>query len=102
ALARAGEAGGVLEETLETAAEQFDKEAELREKVKAAFTYPIVVIAVAVLVVGFLIFVIIPQFAAFYRAFGAPLPGITMLLIRISDWMLNLWLDLALLAVLES
>ena len=40
ALIRAGEAGGVLDETLETAAEQFDKEAELREKVKNGFRLP--------------------------------------------------------------
>src|SRR5262249_9675289 len=48
ALIRAGEAGGVLDETLETAAEQFDKEAELREKIKAAVTYPIIVVLTAV------------------------------------------------------
>ena len=40
AMVEAGEAGGFLEQTLDVAAEQFDKEAELRENVKAAFVYP--------------------------------------------------------------
>jgi type IV pilus assembly protein PilC len=98
ALIRAGEAGGVLDETLETAAEQFDKEAELREKVKSAFTYPAVVVGTAVFVVGFLVTVIIPQFAAFYAAFNAQLPWLTLLLIRISEVVAMVWADAILFA----
>ncbi|HZO87173.1 MAG TPA: type II secretion system F family protein [Chthonomonadaceae bacterium] len=86
ALIRAGEAGGVLDETLETAAQQFDKEAELREKVKAAVTYPAIVVATAVFVVSIIVFFIIPTFAKVYQDFNAPLPGITLLLIKISQW----------------
>ncbi len=99
ALIRAGEAGGVLDETLDTAAEQFDKEAELREKVKAAFTYPIIVVMTAIFVVGFLIVAIIPQFAKFYDAFHAELPPITRLLIRISEIATNPLGDIAILAI---
>ena len=93
ALIRAGEAGGVLDETLETAAEQFDKEAELREKVKTAFAYPIIVLITAVGVVSFLIIFVIPRFKQFYDAFGAELPAITLSLITISDIFLNIWWD---------
>jgi type IV pilus assembly protein PilC len=100
ALIRAGETGGVLEETLETAADHLDKEAELREKVKAAFTYPLVVLVVAIAVVAFLVFVIIPQFATFYAAFGTQLPAITLLLLRISTWMFNPWFDLTLILII--
>ncbi len=94
ALIRAGEAGGVLDETLETAAEQFDKEAELREKVRSAFTYPIIVVVVAILVVGFLVLVVIPQFASFYASFRAQLPAITMLLLNISKVAMNPYFEL--------
>ena len=96
ALIRAGEAGGVLDETLETAAEQFDKEAELREKVRSAFTYPIIVIVVAILVIGFLVLVVIPQFASFYASFRAQLPAITMLLLNISKVAMNPYFELLL------
>ena len=98
ALIRAGEAGGVLDETLETAAEQLDKEAELREKVKAAFTYPIVVIFVALGVVLFLVTVIIPKFADFYKAFNADLPAPTLILLNISAYLLNPWIDFLVIA----
>lgn len=84
ALVRAGEAGGVLDETLDIAAEQFDKEAELREKVRSAFIYPIIVICVAIFVVGFLILFVIPQFDRVYRAFNAQLPLVTLTLLRFS------------------
>lgn len=96
ALIRAGEAGGVLDETLETAAEQFDKEAELREKVRSAFTYPIIVTVVAVLVVGFLVLVVIPQFASFYASFRAQLPAVTQLLLNISKVAMNPYFELLL------
>src|SRR5262249_15152617 len=49
-LVAAGETGGVLEKTLDIAADQFDREAELREKVKSAFVYPVLVIVACVLV----------------------------------------------------
>ncbi len=99
ALIRAGEAGGVLDETLETAAEQFDKEAELREKVKTAFAYPIIVLVTAVGVVGFLIVFVIPRFKQFYDSFGAQLPAITLSLITLSDMVLNIWWDMIFIAV---
>jgi type IV pilus assembly protein PilC len=100
ALIRAGEAGGVLDETLETAAQQFDKEAELREKIRSAFTYPIIVIVVAVLVIAFLVAFVIPQFASFYKSFNAPLPGVTLLLLQVSQLAVNPWIDLSLLSLL--
>ena len=100
ALIRAGEAGGVLDETLETAAEQFDKEAELREKVRTAFTYPIIVVLAAIGVVAFLIAFVIPQFKEFYKAFNHDLPKVTQLLMDISDLSRNVWADLILLIVL--
>ena len=96
ALIRAGEAGGVLDETLETAAEQFDKEAELREKIKTAFAYPIIVLITAVGVVSFLIVFVIPRFKEFYDAFGAELPAVTLMLLGISDMARNVWWDIGL------
>lgn len=91
ALVRAGEAGGVLEETLETAARQLDKEAELREKVRSAFVYPTLVVAAAVGVVAFLLTFVIPVFANVYTQFNARLPTITLALIATSDFTIHYW-----------
>jgi len=88
---RAGEAGGVLEETLETAAKQLDKEAELREKVRSAFVYPTLVVITAVGVVAFLLTFVIPVFANVYTQFNAQLPGITLALIATSNFTLRFW-----------
>ena len=43
-MVRAGEAGGILDEVLLRIAEQLEKEADLRRKVKSAMTYPIIVL----------------------------------------------------------
>lgn len=90
-LVRAGEAGGVLEDTLETAAIQFDREAELREKVKAAAVYPAIVVIVAVLVVIFMLTFIVPVFAQVYQQFRAELPPITRMLVEMSKFLQRFW-----------
>src|SRR5437867_714142 len=59
-LVAAGETGGVLEQTLEIAADQYDREAELREKVKAAFVYPALVVVASFGVVLFMLLFIVP------------------------------------------
>ena len=91
ALVDAGETGGMLEETLEVAAEQLDKQASMREKVKSAMTYPILVIVASVLVVLFMLVFIVPVFKTVYEQFNAELPSITKLLILMSDVIVNWW-----------
>jgi type IV pilus assembly protein PilC len=91
ALARAGEVAGALDETLHVAAEQLDKEQELREKVKAAFVYPMAVIITAVGVVFFLLTFVVPVFANVYEQFHAKLPAPTLLLVSISKLVRGYW-----------
>ena len=91
-LVQAGEAGGTLDITLETAAVQFNQEADLREKVKSAMTYPILVVIVAVFVVIFMLTVIVPVFAKVYDQFHATLPFITLLLVQVSAVVVHYWL----------
>lgn len=91
ALVNAGETGGVLERTLEIAAEQFDKEAELREKVKAAFVYPVLVFVASIGVVTFMLLFIVPVFARVYKQFNAKLPPVTEALVILSHIVINYW-----------
>ena len=91
ALVEAGEAGGMLEETLEVAADQFDKQATLREQVKSALLYPVIVVVAAVLVVVFMLVFIVPVFKKVYDQFDAVLPGITRMLISMSDVVVDYW-----------
>ena len=91
ALAQAGEAGGVLDQTLEVAADQFDREADLQEKIKAAAVYPTIVMCACVGVVIFMLVFIVPVFATVYKQFNAQLPPLTLMLIAFSDVLLSLW-----------
>ena len=91
ALVQAGETGGVLDQTLEIAAVQFDQEADLREKVKAAFVYPMVVMFASIAVVIFMLVFIVPVFANVYTQFGAQLPPVTQLLVTMSFVIVHYW-----------
>jgi Type II secretory pathway, component PulF len=90
-LAQAGETAGALDDTLQTAAEQLDKEQELREKVKAAFVYPAAVVITAVGVVTFLLTFVVPVFANVYDQFHAKLPPPTLLLVSVSKFIRGYW-----------
>jgi len=91
ALVHAGEIGGVLDQTLATIAENLDKEQELREKVRSAFVYPIVVLVVATAVVSVILLRVIPVFQRVYAQFESQLPGPTLALMRFSDFMVHYW-----------
>ncbi len=84
-LIMAGENSGTLEQTLESAAVQLDGAAELREKLKSALTYPVMVVVAAVLVVIFMLLFIVPAFSKVYEQLNMTLPAITLLLVNISN-----------------
>ena len=91
-LVQAGETGGVLERTLEIAASQYDQEAELQEKVKAAFVYPVLVFVASIAVVLFMLVFIVPVFDKVYKQFHAELPPVTQALVVLSDVVVHYWL----------
>lgn len=62
-LIRAGEVGGVLEESLQRLSHFLEKDVELRRKVKAALTYPVLVAVLATGITLFLVYWFIPQWA---------------------------------------
>ncbi len=97
-MVKAGEAGGVLDEVLVRLAAFLEKELALRQKIKSATTYPILLATAAIAALLFMTVVIIPQFATFFKELGSnaalPLPtqiamGVS-LLIRRFWWMMIL------------
>jgi type IV pilus assembly protein PilC len=82
----AGEAGGVLDLILQRLADFMEKAAKLKKKVIGAMIYPAVVITIAIGVVSMIMIFVIPKFKDIFKDFGAELPGVTKLLLAISDW----------------
>tara|TARA_R110002111_G_scaffold262702_1_gene340348 strand:- start:55647 stop:56906 length:1260 start_codon:yes stop_codon:yes gene_type:complete len=84
-MVKAGEAGGALEVILQRLAEFKERAQSLKKKVQGAMIYPVAVITVAGLIVGFIMYWIIPKFKKIFLDFGTELPGITLMLMGISD-----------------
>ena len=83
-MVEAGEAGGVLDETLRRLAKLQEDVAKLQNQIKGALGYPIAVLFIAILVfLGMTIF-IIPQFADIFKSLGAELPVFTQMLVDLS------------------
>src|SRR5215471_5600962 len=81
----AGEAGGILDTILKRLATYIEKAVKLRGQVKSAMIYPIAVIVIAALVVGVILWKVIPTFAAMFEGLGAELPLPTRIVIALSN-----------------
>ena len=90
-MVRAGEAGGALEVILQRLAEFKEKAQSLKRKIVGAMIYPAAVITVAVGIVSFIMIFIIPKFKKIFEDFDTDLPAMTVMLIDMSDWLLNYW-----------
>ena len=89
-LVRAGETGGFLENSLNSVAANFESEVKLRDTIKSALAYPVIVLIMAlVAVVGMLIF-IVPVFENMFKGLGGTLPVPTQILVELSKVMV--WL----------
>src|ERR1700753_3200822 len=86
---KAGEAGGRLAAILHRLADFKEKAQSLKRRVKSAMVYPAVVITVAVAIVGFILYFIIPKFEAIFKDFGVALPGMTIFLIKASHFIVD-------------
>ena len=90
-MVKAGEAGGALEIILQRLAEFKEKALSLKRKIIGAMVYPVVVIAIAVIILSFIMIFIIPKFKKMFDEFGLQLPQMTKMLIDVSTWMKDYW-----------
>lgn len=86
-MVKVGETGGVLNIILDRIATYAEKSLRLKRKVRSALIYPAVVITMAVLITVGLLVKVVPTFAGIYDSFDAELPGLTLLLISISNFL---------------
>ena len=87
-MAKAGEAGGSLNESLGRLADMLEKGQKLKSKIKSAMTYPTVVLCIAIGITAFLMATVIPQFEKLFKDMlgkNAQLPPITQFVVGISN-----------------
>jgi type IV pilus assembly protein PilC len=91
AMVRAGETGGVLEDSLLRTADQLEKDAALRRQVKAAMIYPSVIISFALIVLLALVAFLVPVFEKVFKDFGGKLPALTRVTVAMSHALTKQW-----------
>ncbi|PID30725.1 pilus assembly protein PilC [Candidatus Saccharibacteria bacterium] len=91
-LIAAGESSGTLDQALDRLAIQQEKEADLNSKIRGAMIYPVVVLVIMVLVVGFMVVKVLPQVKNIYEGMqGQELPLLTRMMLAVSDFVIGFW-----------
>jgi type IV pilus assembly protein PilC len=95
-MVKAGEIGGVLEDSLQRIADQLEKEDALNRQVRSAMVYPSVVVTVALIVMIALVVFVVPVFAGVLKQFaqtssGAQLPAMTQITVDFSHDIISYW-----------
>ena len=90
-MVRAGERGGVLEQTLRRLAEFLEEAQEFRDTLVSALIYPTLLAAVGGAAVAFLMTFVIPRFADIFRDLGSTIPLPTQVLMVTSAWLRRYW-----------
>ncbi|MBT2371090.1 type II secretion system F family protein [Pseudomonas fluorescens] len=94
-LIAAGEQAGALETLLERVAIHLEKSEQLKARIKKAMTYPLAVLMVAAIVSAILLIHVVPQFQGIFAGVDAELPGFTLMIIALSQFMQHAWWALA-------
>ncbi|MCT6698434.1 type II secretion system F family protein [Rheinheimera sp. 4Y26] len=90
-LVKSGEQSGALDRIFDRVATYKEKAEALKSKIKKAMFYPIAVTVVALIVTSILLIFVVPSFAEIFAGFGAELPGFTLFVLGISEWMQSYW-----------
>jgi type IV pilus assembly protein PilC len=88
-MARAGEAGGVLDVVLLRLAIYLEKMEAIKRRVKGALIYPAIVVFVAILVLSLVIIFVVPTFAEVFKDLGTTLPPLTQYIVNLSFFARN-------------
>src|SRR5687767_14200422 len=91
----AGEAGGILDTILKRLSTYIEKAVKLQGQVKAAMIYPVAVIVIAGVVVGVILWKVIPTFASLFSGLGAELPLPTRVVIALSNYLVKYFIVMA-------
>lgn len=91
ALVSAGETSGTMDDSLKRLAAQQEKDAAMMSKIRGAMMYPSIVLVVIILVIGFMLFTVVPQVEGLYRDLNKGLPFVTLAMIKTANFFSSLW-----------
>lgn len=98
-MVRAGETGGVLEQSLNRLADFSEEEQDMRATIKGAMVYPVVLTIIMGLAISMLMVFAVPKFQAIYQSMHAALPQLTQTLIVAANFFRGYWWLMLILAV---
>jgi type IV pilus assembly protein PilC len=90
-LVGAGEQAGILEDLLTRLAIYKEKTLAIKAKIKSALMYPCSILAIAFIVTAVIMIFVVPAFKQIFTSFGADLPTPTLVVMSISDFVVQWW-----------
>jgi type IV pilus assembly protein PilC len=90
-LVGAGEQAGILEDLLTRLAIYKEKTLAIKAKIKSALMYPVSILAIAFIVTAIIMIWVVPAFKSVFSSFGADLPAPTLIVMSISDFVVQWW-----------
>jgi type IV pilus assembly protein PilC len=93
---KAGEASGKLSNSLNYLADHLERESELRTKTQGALIYPAAVMFLSIVVIGAMIYMVIPQLRGVLEDSGAEIPELTQTILEASSWIRSNFLGIIL------
>ena len=91
----AGETGGILDTILGRLATFIEKAMELKKKIKGAMTYPVICLAIALLILVVILVFVIPVFEEMFASMDSALPVPTQVVVSMSNFCKSNFLYLA-------
>lgn len=88
---RAAELGGILDSILDRLATFLESEMEIKQKIKSAMMYPVIVLCFSIGMVMALFFFVLPKFKEIFASMDVPMPPMTLALFAMSDFMVTYW-----------
>jgi type IV pilus assembly protein PilC len=88
---RSAEITGQLDVVLDQLSAYLERDLESRSKIKAALTYPAIVLVMSIVTVVILVAFVLPRFTGFFKEFNAKLPLPTQILLDFSDFTQQWW-----------
>ncbi len=90
-MVRAAEVGGILDQILDRLAQFLEKELEIRQKIKSAMMYPVLVLIFSMVMVFALFTFVLPRFKEIFASMNVKMPAATQFLFNLSDYAVAYW-----------